>query len=340
MQHTTKACRWQIIACSERGASHIRHNLPNQDAIRSYLTPNGQPPVVLAVADGHGSAKSFRSDVGASLAVDIAVELLREFLQNFSGESPSVIKNASEQQLPIRILVEWRKRVDRDFQDRPFTSAELERLAMEEGTAAGEWIREGENYLRAYGATLITVAVAPEFALYLQLGDGEILVVSGATGEVSQPFPSDPELIANETWSLCLDVARASSHFRVRFQLFNDEAPGLILLATDGYPNSFRSREGFMKVGPDLLEMLRTEGADVVTRDLPEWLREASSTGSGDDVTVGLIFPSDAASEEEPIDALLPVDSAIREPGRPGFMASLGRFFHRGGKVSGRKTNE
>ena len=59
----------------------------------------------------------------------------------------------------------------------------------------------------------------------------------------------------------------------------------LVLLATDGYANSFREDRGFLKVGTDLLGMLRSDGLDHVKANLGDWLRETSEGGSGDDIT-------------------------------------------------------
>jgi hypothetical protein len=63
-----------------------------------------------------------------------------------------------------------------------------------------------------------------------------------------------------------------------------------VLLSTDGYANSFASPDAFLKVGRDYLDMLRTEGAEEVAKNLPAWLEETSQNGSGDDITVGIIY--------------------------------------------------
>ena len=66
---------WQVMGSSVQGTSHIRQGLPNQDAL--YYSEQ-QAPLVLAVADGHGSAKCFRSQQGAQLAVQCAVLVMQE----------------------------------------------------------------------------------------------------------------------------------------------------------------------------------------------------------------------------------------------------------------------
>jgi hypothetical protein len=67
----------------------------------------------------------------------------------------------------------------------------------------------------------------------------------------------------------------------------------LILVATDGYANSFVNDAAFLRVGSDILDILRRDGAQVVQDSLGDWLREASDAGSGDDITVGLLYRAD-----------------------------------------------
>jgi hypothetical protein len=167
-------------------------------------------------------------------------------------------------------------------------------LEKKDGAGARKLVEE--NPLLAYGATSLTVAVEDSFILYLQLGDGEILIVS-ESGEVSKALPDDERLFANETTSLCL--AGAERDFRSRLQQLTDTRPALLLVSTDGYVNSFSDDAGFMKVGSDLLEMMRAEGFDSVNASLKGWLEEATRAGSGDDTTVAVICRMDALAKAE-----------------------------------------
>jgi hypothetical protein len=266
---------WRTLAASVRGAAHHRAGLPNQDAIR-VARPNGGLPLIVALADGHGSAKSFRSQHGARSAVAVALEVCRSRCET---DSLSRIKRWAEEQLPLELVRRWRERVDRSLARRRFAPAELEAL-----DPASRQQVEANPYL-AYGSTLLAVIVAPTFILYLQLGDGDILIVSAA-GEVERPLPRDERLIANETASLCSD--KAWNDVRVGFQALAGAPPALILAATDGYANSFRDEAGFRQVARDLWEMIREEGLEAVKSNLKGWLNEASQQGSGDDITVGI----------------------------------------------------
>jgi hypothetical protein len=155
------------------------------------------------------------------------------------------------------------------------------------------------------------VLLTERFLLYLQLGDGDILTVA-ADGRVTRPLPQDERLFANETTSLCSPggqgkqrnqpraPAGAWSEFRARVQIQRPPSPALILVSTDGYANSFGSEADFLKVGSDLLDLLRSDGLDKVNASLGAWLEEASRSGSGDDVTLGCLFRRDSVAPAPP----------------------------------------
>jgi hypothetical protein len=65
--------------------------------------------------------------------------------------------------------------------------------------------------------------------------------------------------------------------------------PALILVATDGYANSFPSEEEFVKIGRDYREMIGQNGITYVGQQLEDFLKETSEGGSGDDITLGII---------------------------------------------------
>ena len=254
---------WQVAGQSVRGAVHERNGLPNQDAIY-WLPASGEGSyIVLAVADGHGSARYSRSHIGAALAVESATHLVHEFI-NSQADSLSLIKDATEDWLPRALVRKWVEVVTEHFNADPLD----------------------EESVVAYGATLLVAAVTERFALYLQLGDGEILTVS-ESGEVTRPLTKDDRLFGNETTSLC--APDAWRDFRVSFQPFVHSSPALILLSTDGYPNSFRHESGFFKVGSDILNMIRENDLSFIKVNLAGWLSDSTRAGSGDDVTLGIL---------------------------------------------------
>nr|MBA3240178.1 protein phosphatase 2C domain-containing protein [Acidobacteriota bacterium] len=234
-------------------------------------------------------------DRGSRFAVKKAAQLIGEFLDESRDHADlTELESRAKEYLPREFVRRWREAVEADLKARPFTGEELETVERKDGPRGRKLVEE--NLLLAYGATSLTIAVAESFVLYLQLGDGEILSVS-ESGEVTRTLTEDERLFANETTSLC--TPDAEKNFRVRLQQLNDGPPALILLSTDGYVNSFSDSAGFLKVGSDLLEMLRTDGFDPINASIKGWLEEATHSGSGDDCTLGLVCRMDALSKTE-----------------------------------------
>jgi len=285
--------QWQAVGESVRGAAHERNGTPNQDAIYWLPESGAGSSLVLAVADGHGSARYSRSHVGASLAVKTATQLIRDFLAGQrNANNLSLIKRAAEEWLPRALVRAWLEAVSEHIKASPLSQVELDALGRNNGELPESNI---EKLTIAYGATVLVAAVADSFVLFLQLGDGEILTVADG-GEVSKPLAKDDRLFANETTSLC--APEAWSDFRVSFQPITRSRPALILLATDGYPNSFRDESGFLRVGTDILEAIRAEGLGKVKESLEGWLSDSTHAGSGDDVTLGIIYAAEREEEK------------------------------------------
>jgi hypothetical protein len=131
----------------------------------------------------------------------------------------------------------------------------LAKLAQQRGEQSAREVIKTPRL--AYGATVLGVLVTQDFLLFLQLGDGDILAVAD-DGTVTRPFARDARLIANETTSLCMSAAW--SEVRMRFQADYGGSLALILVATDGYANSFVNDDAFRKVGSDILAIMRVDG--------------------------------------------------------------------------------
>jgi len=219
----------------------------------------------------------FRSDIGSQLAIAVSLAALREFAEGDRGE----IEQQAQLELPHDIVQRWRSAVDAHVAANPIVQA----------------VEQPIDPYRVYGATLVATLVCPSYIVYLQLGDGEILTATRG-GSVDSPLATDESLIANETTSLCQEDAWRN--FRVRVQPMDGSPPALVLLASDGYPNSFATPEGFRQVASDLLAVLDDEGVASVASALPGWLDEASQQGSGDDVSVAILYSPMPRNEPQP----------------------------------------
>jgi hypothetical protein len=179
------------------------------------------------------------------------------------------------------------------------------------GTAVGgqaHELMEDQGLYLAYGTTLIVVAITESYILYLQIGDGDILVVGDDGKSVEVPIPPDPSMVGNETASLCLPSAQ--NLFRSSFQNVGERLPDLIAVSTDGYSNSFADTPSFQKIGPDFLRLIRSHGIEHVRGEMGAWLDQVSERGSGDDITLGLLVRRGA-----PSDASRVADDRLRGPG-------------------------
>ena len=204
---------WRAGGASVRGANHARAALPNQDALRWLPAPGA---LICALSDGHGSDKSFRSDLGALFAVQTALTVIQDTLLESVPANPAALA----ERLPHIIVDAWRQAVECHLAEAPFTDAEWARLSAKDGDGARQRVEAKRNWWLAYGATFLLCVVTPGFILYAQLGDGDILLVS-QDGSVARPnWQADPRLFANETTSLCMpeawgrDAGRCSTHRR------------------------------------------------------------------------------------------------------------------------------
>jgi hypothetical protein len=299
---------WKILGASVRGASHDRQGLPNQDAIRWRPDSGEGTTAMLCVADGHGSA--LRADVGSQLAVEVVLNTFDEFVANLSDPPDlSACKREAQQRFPLGIERDWKKAVERHLEQSPLGPEDLQTAEDKFGATARQKL--DRDPVAAYGTTFVSVLVTPWFVLCAQIGDGDLLVVN-EDGTVERPIPDNPLHFANETTSLCL--AEAWKNVQVHFQAIASSAPVLFLLATDGYKNAFRSLEGFFRTAREFADALRDGGPDEVGGYLPELLVQASQKGSGDDVTVGLMWRSDAPQLPPPEVAAEPAQAQSAPP--------------------------
>ncbi len=284
MTSLSESC-WHVAGESVRGAAHVRSDLPNQDAIAWSDETRSALPIRLAVADGHGSRRSFRSDLGSAFAVNTRLKILADFDQWLpANPGADAIESNARRFLPRELEYHWKKQVLEHLTRHPFSNDETEALRLHLETEHG--ITPVMNPFLAYGTTALGLLATDRFFLYLQLGDGDILNVY-SSGEVTRPLATDACLFGNQTTSLC--QTNAAQHVRLCVIGPDEESPELVLLSTDGYANSFKNDNEFLRVGPDILEFIRVEGLESVKAQLAQWLEEASALGSGDDITLGLL---------------------------------------------------
>jgi len=276
---------WLALTATHRGATHQMHGLPNQDAIAArQIQQNG---LAVAVADGHGHHRHFRSARGSELAVAIACQAAEELAARLDDfEAASQIESDVLGTLVPAVTGRWRAAVRDDLAEAPFTIAEEEARAF------------ADDPLIAYGTTLLLAITWRNWLVLAQIGVGDIVCIR-PDGRALLPVPGDPSLDGRQTTSLC----GPRSHLEFRAAVVNTAITPLlgVLLATDGYGNAQEAEPWPDAVGSDLAEQIGDREPEWLAEQLPLWASRCASTdGSADDTTIAfLIAPSAAALRRE-----------------------------------------
>ena len=264
---------WHAVVGSARGAAHQLRGLPNQDAAACLDAPGGG--VIVAIADGHGHARHFRSADGSALAVVIACRAAAALA---AAEPPTAAgARAAIRNLTLAVVADWRAAVADQLAVRPYTAQELAAL-----DAAGD----GPEV--PYGSTLLVAVVTGPWLLCAQIGDGDMLGVRPDGGLLS-PVPGDDRLEGHQTTSLCQPDAVDS--FRSDVHDLRETPLAVLLAATDGYGNAQAEEPWQPGVGRDLAALAADRDGGWFEQQVPDWARRcASSEGSGDDTTIALLI--------------------------------------------------
>ncbi|MBI3037673.1 protein phosphatase 2C domain-containing protein [bacterium] len=271
--------RFVAFGASVPGETHKGKGIPNQDNFLLHPASCAGFPLVMAVSDGHGDPRCVHSHIGSRLAVESACTVFSKFFEcNESSETWKSSASQIRQDLLKNLVQTWTIKVRENW---------LRIAENKPKSTASEDSFTNKDFYFFYGATLLSVVITNTRIFYFQLGDGDIVTVS-LEGEINRPIPRDPRLIANQTTSLC--SPQAWNDFQVASSSLNESSPALIFLASDGYVNSFKHENGFLQVGLDLLKAIKNDGLETVKNELPGWLCETSKFGSGDDITICILY--------------------------------------------------
>ena len=186
---------WRYVYTSVRGTGHLGSNLPCQDAslVHQAINSADEPLLVLIASDGAGSAA--RSEEGSQLVCEEALKLL-EF--RFAAA---------------------------DFRPGEDYGAELTRQLK------GLLVTRAEELgctLRDLACTLNVAVLLPEWAWFLQIGDGAVIVQPSTSDPFEVVFWPDNGEYANQTYFLT-DVPDEHVHSRLDGRAFER-----VSLITDG----------------------------------------------------------------------------------------------------------
>lgn len=261
---------FQGIHSTVIGDSHIKKGIVCQDSSGHYVTDSFG---IAVVADGHGSAKHFRSDVGSKLAVRITMGLLKNYMARKDFKEQFLLHpEFILQQMEKQILMKWREAVEVYHEENPLTEEEEKKL---------EALERRPRTAVLYGSTVLAAVVAKEFSYGMVLGDGGFVVLDGG-GNIFIPI-EDKNSHANYTSSLCnTDAIHFFEHW------YTEEPPEALFVSTDGLFKSFACEEDFLRYHGLLAHMLTDPGR--TERSLRKNFEKRTREGSGDDISIAMVY--------------------------------------------------
>ena len=266
--------KYTIISSSIQGASHKLTKAPNQD---NYKIVESSNAVIIAVADGHGSSTCLHSKKGSAIAVRVFTKILADLISEYEDidSLKPFLLNKDDKLVAQTVEKEWKRRVIRSY--RRFTK----------NTSGSRYNKEDKkNIWMQYGTTLLGLVMTSSFIYAFQLGDGDI-VISDDLG-AKRIIESDG-LLGTDTYSLSgIDACKCSK--TVVLPLPDTNSDYSIMLVTDGFANSYNNDNIFLDTVSDYHNAIKEHGAEIINANLKSWLKETSAGGSGDDITMVIVY--------------------------------------------------
>lgn len=173
---------WRLVNGSVIGTSHVESGALCQDVSLAGIIPSGSGESVLVAVASDGAGSAPLSHVGAAIACSVVYEKLKYFVST-STEAVDFAAFEHERLLhELRLAIEERAEID--------------------GTSA-----------RDFACTLLLAAVGEASSLFLQIGDGAIVVGSGTARRIV--FWPEAGEYANMTYFVTDESASGHLHASV-----------------------------------------------------------------------------------------------------------------------------
>lgn len=266
---------------SVRGESHEQSGLVCQDSSAHFVC---EDYAVAVVADGHGSKKHFRSNVGSKFAVEATLDTIANFYDDPKGFETKFPANHKfiTKKIEKQIIANWNSKVNEHLKSNPVTEDERSKFTDDEFEQIAV-----ESY---YGTTLIAAVACKGFTFGLQIGDGSLVAVFD-DGEAVMPMEYEESAPANITASMC------NAGAATMFNGFYVENKTLLAMfaSTDGLYTSFGSEVDFLDYHTIITSQLAAssefEGAVIKN------LVKRSHFGTQDDISLSCVYNGEKAAE-------------------------------------------
>ena len=264
---------------SVMGASHEKRGIVCQDS-SAYKV--GEGFAIAVVADGHGSKKHFRSNIGSKCAAEAAVETVERFFADPDLFDESIKKDYRRvcRMIEKQTLMLWNEKVLAHLEANPVTMDEKHLFDHETFMEIPP-----ESY---YGTTLVCAVAGRDYSFGFQIGDGSMVAVfeNGDTEQIIDYEESNP---ANITASMC--NAMASTMFDEFF--VEDRRLLCFFVSTDGLYTSFGSDRDFLDFHTIIAGQL--PNIDTFMPSLKNNLVKRSHFGTEDDISLSCVYDAELA---------------------------------------------
>lgn len=251
---------WMSIGDTLASEAHLKNGLPNQDSIKTVNPENDDEPAILAVADGHGSQRSSRSHIGADIATDEAVNILKSLAEKIkSGETDENLENF----VKFGISTMWKEKVGKHLKENPLTDEELKNY---EG--AEDLLHSRPEF--PYSANLAAAMAIGDTIVYVQIGDEANISVIDENDQVESPIRPIDFVKAKENKSETYSadsLSRREAPDMIKVKVVRDKNPKFIFIATDGFFLAYKDEESFKKQFKDDSDTLSLDQAKIITKD-------------------------------------------------------------------------
>jgi serine/threonine protein phosphatase PrpC len=272
----SQVVKWDVIGDSVIGYSHKLSNTNCQDFISYEKLENG---VVIALADGHGSPSCMHSEIGSKLAVETAINTLKNIYNKVYNEKNKKPKNIRLERIGKIIKSDkFKKNIENTWKKK-----------VEDHHKTIYPVVYKTNYIK-YGTTLVAALATEYFIIYIKIGDGDIFTYSIEESETYKRIIDQDKAISNFIVnSMCLD--EAYKYIDIEFDNFyNKNPPFAILLCTDGYSNSFELDEEIFASIKNYYELTKVGDKENIQRTLNLELESMSKLKSKDDISFGIVY--------------------------------------------------
>lgn len=275
---------------SKQGRAHVANNTVCQDySLADNIDNDCQ---VVCVADGHGSKEYTYSDIGAKIACELFVEMVRILKAGYEKTGvPDWTEYLKTAKFKSAFIQMWRKKVVEDYESRAekVSEAKLSDLKI----------------IRKYGTTFLFAIRYRNKIVLGQLGDGAILMgfSEDGTPEDNWQLFKRHGLKYN---SITNSMASNTAEYTFLIDSFERDNIAYLLLSTDGIYDCLDQGDAFFQYAQALIEQIHETKA----LDRPFHLDDETDVSryTGDDCSIALMLFGDVATggtqEQQEIESL------------------------------------